>query len=92
MRDVYLYTVDDLQNTVNQNMDSRRRAAEQAEEIIDAQVEHFLIWLRSQGAQETIRDYRMQALNTRDEILQKALAQLKTAHLPTKLCNAWPIH
>ncbi|WKJ89734.1 glutamyl-tRNA reductase [Methylomonas montana] len=76
LRDVYLYTVDDLQNTVNQNMDSRRRAAEQAEEIIDTQVEHFLAWLRSQGAQETIRDYRTQAQLTRDEALQKALLQL----------------
>jgi glutamyl-tRNA reductase len=74
--DVYLYTVDDLQNTVNQNMDSRRRAAEQAEEIIDTQVEHFLQWLRSQGAQETIRDYRQQAQLTRDEALQKALQHL----------------
>lgn len=78
LRDVYLYTVDDLQNTVNQNMDSRRRAAEQAEEIIDTQVEHFLSWLRSQGAQETIRDYRVQAELTRDEVLQKALSQLSS--------------
>jgi len=76
LSDVYLYTVDDLQHTVNQNMDSRRRAAEQAEEIIDAQVEYFLAWLRSQGAQETIRDYRQQAELARDEALQKALAQL----------------
>jgi glutamyl-tRNA reductase len=78
LSDVYLYTVDDLQNTINQNMDSRRRAAEQAEEIIDTQVEHFLAWLRSQGAQETIRDYRNQAEMTRDEVLQKALAQLNS--------------
>ncbi len=76
LRDVYLYTVDDLQNTINQNMDSRRRAAEQAEEIIDTQVSHFLAWLRSQGAQETIRDFRTQAEIIRDEALQKALAQL----------------
>jgi glutamyl-tRNA reductase len=78
LRDVYLYTVDDLQNTVNQNMDSRRRAAEQAEEIIDTQVEHFLAWLRSQGAQETIRDFRTQAERTRDEALQRAQAQLNS--------------
>jgi len=76
LRDVYLYTVDDLQNTINENMDSRRRAAEQAEEIIDTQVEHFLAWLRSQGAQETIRDYRQQAELTRDAALRKAIAQL----------------
>lgn len=77
LRDVYLYTVDDLQNTINQNMDSRRRAAEQAEEIIDTQVQHFLAWLRSQSAQDVIRDFRLQAESTRDEALQKAMNQLK---------------
>lgn len=75
--DVFLYTVDDLRTTVDQNMDSRRRAAEQAEEIIDTQVEHFLAWLRSQGAFDTIRAYRSRAEQTRDEALQKALAQLQ---------------
>jgi glutamyl-tRNA reductase len=82
LRDAYLYTVDDLQNTVDQNMDSRRRAAEQAEEIIDTQVDHFLAWLRSQSAQTTIRDYRQQAEQCRDEALQKALALLKNGSTP----------
>lgn len=76
LRDVYLYTVDDLQNTINQNMDSRRKAAEQAEEIIDTQVEHFLSWMRSQGAQSVIKDYRLQAELTRDQALSNALSQL----------------
>nr|WP_305906353.1 glutamyl-tRNA reductase [Methylomarinum sp. Ch1-1]MDP4519032.1 glutamyl-tRNA reductase [Methylomarinum sp. Ch1-1] len=77
LNDVYLYSVDDLQNTINENMDSRRRAAEQAEEIIDTEVEHFLAWMRAQGAQTTIRDYRSQAELARDEVLQKALNQLR---------------
>ncbi len=80
--DVYLYTVDDLQNTIEQNMDSRRRAAEQAEEIIDTQVDHFLGWLRAQSAQTTIRDYRQQAEQSRDEVLQKALTLLKNGATP----------
>ena len=82
LRDVYLYTVDDLQNTIDQNMDSRRRAAEQAEEIIDTQVDHFLAWLRTQSVQTTIRDYRLQAEQTRDESLQKAFALLKNGSTP----------
>jgi len=82
LRDVYLYTVDDLQNTIDQNMDSRRRAAEQAEEIIDTQVDHFLAWLRVQSAQNTIRDYRLQAEQTRDHALQKALGLLKNGSTP----------
>jgi glutamyl-tRNA reductase len=76
LRDVYLYTVDDLQHTINQNIDSRKKAAEQAEEIIDTKVEHFLAWLRSQGAQETIKDYRLKAETIRDEALLKARGQL----------------
>ncbi len=76
LRDVYLYTVDDLQNTIDQNMDSRRKAAEQAEEIIDTQVEHFLAWMRSQGAQSVIKDYRQQAEQIRDQAILKALGQL----------------
>jgi glutamyl-tRNA reductase len=82
LRDVYLYTVDDLQNTVNENLDSRRQAAEQAEEIIDTQVEYFLAWLRSQGAQSTIKDFRRHAELTRDETLNKALAALKNGADP----------
>lgn len=77
LRDVYLYTVDDLQQTIDQNMNSRRQAAEQAEEIIDTQVDHFLTWLRAQSAQATIRDYRFSAEQMRDEALEKALASLK---------------
>ncbi len=85
LRDVYLYTVDDLQNTIDQNMDSRRRAAAQAEEIIDTQVDHFLAWLRAQSAQTVIRDYRLQAEQTRDEALQKAIGLLKNGGTPEEV-------
>jgi len=87
LSDVYLYTVDDLQNTIDQNMNSRRQAAEQAEEIIDTQVDYFLAWLRSQGAQSTIRDYRQLAEQTRDEALQKALILLKNGASPEEALN-----
>jgi glutamyl-tRNA reductase len=89
--DVYLYTVDDLQNTIDQNMNSRRQAAEQAEEIIDTQVEYFLAWLRSQGAQATIKDFRHKAEQTRDEMMQKALAQLKNGQSPEQTLQ-WLAH
>jgi len=87
LRDVYLYTVDDLQNTIDQNMDSRRKAAEQAEEIIDTQVEYFLSWMRSQGAQSMIKDYRFQAEQIRNESLSKALSQLKNGRDAEEVLN-----
>lgn len=87
LRDVYLYTVDDLQNTIDENMDSRRKAAKQAEEIIDAQVEYFLSWMRSQGAQTVIKDYRQQAELTRDAVLSKALRQLNNGRSAEEVLN-----
>ncbi|MCK4841336.1 MAG: glutamyl-tRNA reductase [Methylococcales bacterium] len=87
LSDVYLYTVDDLQHTIDQNMDSRREAAKQAEEIIDTQVEHFLSWMRSQGAQSVIKDYRQQAELTRDEALAKALKQLNNGQTSEDVLN-----
>ncbi len=87
LRDVYLYTVDDLQNTIDQNMNSRRLAAAQAEEIIDTQVDYFLAWLRVQGAQSTILDYRTQAELARDDALLKALALLKNGIPPEDVIN-----
>jgi len=87
LKDVYLYTVDDLQHTIDQNMDSRRKAAEQAEEIIDTQVEHFMSWMRSQGAQSVIKDYRQQAELTRDEVLAKALSQLNNGNSAEEVLN-----
>lgn len=85
--DVYLYTVDDLQNTINESLDSRRQAAQQAEEIIDTQVEHFLAWMRSQTAQATITEFRQQAEIHRDQALTKALSSLNNGSDPEQVLN-----
>jgi len=42
LEDVFLYTVDDLKDIVQGNMDSRRSAVQQAEVIIDAQVAYIV--------------------------------------------------
>ncbi len=77
LNDVYLYTVDDLRNTVEEGIRSRQEAAKQAEEIIDTEVDHFLAWMRSQGATMTLLDFRTQAEALRDEALNNALRALK---------------
>ena len=77
LSDVYLYTVDDLRNTVEEGIRSRQEAAKQAEEIIDTEVDHFLAWMRSQGATMTLLDFRTQAETLRDEALSNALRALK---------------
>jgi glutamyl-tRNA reductase len=80
--DVYLYTVDDLRDTVEENLKSRQEAAKKAEEIIDVEVAHFLAWLRAQGVSSTIRDFRDSAEAVRDESLAKALKALQRGRTP----------
>ena len=81
LRDVYLYTVDDLKNTIEENIRSRQEAAKQAEEIIDVEVVHFLNWLRAQDATSTIRELRAQAERLRDEALNRAMRGLNSGQL-----------
>ena len=72
LSDVYLYTVDDLQNVIELNLQSRKEAADQAEEIIDLEVGKFSSWLRSQGVVHTVRAFREKAELHRDDVLEKA--------------------
>jgi len=74
--DIYLYSVDDLQSVINENMETRLQAAEQAHEIIDVQVGQFLNWQRSLGAVDVIAQIRQHTQALSDEVLTKAKKQL----------------
>ncbi len=80
--DVYLYSVDDLQEIIDENLKSRQDAAKQAEEIIDTQVSHFMGWLRSLDAVGTIRDFRNHAEALRDDVIARAMQQLAKGDQP----------
>ena len=74
--DIYLYSVDDLQSVIEENMENRQQAALQAHDIIDVQVNHFLDWQRSLGAVDVIAQIRQHTQNISDEVLNKAKKQL----------------
>lgn len=76
MQDVYLYSVDDLKEIINEGMKSRQEAANQAEEIIDLEVLNFMNWLQSLEAVSLVRNYREDAENIRLDILDKAKRKL----------------
>ena len=82
IRDVYLYTVDDLRHTIEESLRSRQEAAKQAEEIIDVEVAHFLNWMRAQGATDTIRELRAHADSIREDALERALRGLRSGQSP----------
>lgn len=87
LEDIYLYTVDDLQEVIQENLKSRQDAARQAEEIIDVQVERFMGWLRAQDAVSSIREYRQQAEQQRDIVLNKARQMLANNKDPQKILD-----
>lgn len=76
LEDVYLYCVDDLHEIIDENLQSRREAAQQAEEIIDTQVEHFMAWIRTQDAVPVITAIRERAESESEQLLNKAKKQL----------------
>jgi glutamyl-tRNA reductase len=85
--DVYLYSVDDLQEIIQENLKSREDAAMQAHEIIDTHVTHFMGWLKSLDAVNSIRSLRENADNIRQEVLQKAEARLRNGDDPHEVAD-----
>ncbi|QCT21648.1 glutamyl-tRNA reductase [Jejubacter calystegiae] len=77
LANAYLYGVDDLQSIIQHNMAQRQAAAVQAETIVAQETGEFMGWLRAQSASATIREYRGQAEQVRDELTTKALAALQ---------------
>jgi glutamyl-tRNA reductase len=83
--DVYLYSVDDLREIIDEGLKSRQQAALQAEEIIDAEAARFMAWLRSLGAVSAIRSYRESVEQMREQELKKALRQLRRGAAPEEV-------
>jgi glutamyl-tRNA reductase len=74
--DIYLYTVDDLKNVVDENLRGRELAAEAALEIVNLEVAAFDLWLRTHQSADQIRQLRDGAELVKQQAMKKALAQL----------------
>lgn len=85
LSDVYLYTIDDLQDVIDESLRSRQAAAHQAEEIIAFHVDEFMAWMRSLDAAGLIQDYRQRAEALRDEVLARAQRQLDAGKPPAEV-------
>ncbi|MEO7323830.1 MAG: glutamyl-tRNA reductase [Dokdonella sp.] len=82
LEDVYLYTIDDLRQVIDENMRTRREAAREAEAMIELSVEHYMGWWRALDAHNPVIDLRRVAESNRDEILAKAQALLARGKSP----------
>ena len=87
LRDVYLYTVDDLKNVVTENMNIREQAAREAENIIDLQVVRFMRWMRSLEAEPSVKRFRQSLNELRQSELDKALDKLNKGQDASDVLN-----
>ena len=89
LANVYLYTVDDLEQVIEENRSSRREAALQAEAIIDLQVEHFMAWWQAQDRQDALKRIRAHGEQLRSQLLHRAREQLAQGKNPADVLEVF---
>lgn len=85
LRDVYLYSVDDLREIVDQNLRIRRDEARKADQIVADGVAEYLQEMRSLDAVDSVKEYRQLAEQFREQELQRALRALSRGDDPQQL-------
>ncbi|MFC0309245.1 glutamyl-tRNA reductase [Gallibacterium trehalosifermentans] len=77
LESVYHYSVDDLQNIIQHNIQQRENASLAAEAIITEECADFFLWLKLHQSSNLIKTYRQQAEQIRLELLDKAMLSLQ---------------
>ncbi len=77
LSEVYLYSVDDLQQVCDRNIELRRAEWPRAEKIIDEETKKFLSEMVHRGTGATIQRLREQANLTKEEELARLLNRLQ---------------
>lgn len=87
LRDVFLYTVDDLERAIEDNRAARRNAAEQAEAIIEVHASRFISALGQSDAAAPLRRLREHGQAAQAQALAKARAQLAAGRDPAEVLD-----
>ncbi len=87
LRDVFLYTVDDLERAIEDNRAARRNAAEQAEAIIEVHASRFISALGQRDAAAPLRRLREHGQAVQAQALAKARAQLAAGRDPAEVLD-----
>ena len=85
LRDVYLYSVDDLREIVDQNMRSRHKEARKADQLIAEGVRLYMEEVRSLASVDLVKDYRRMAEQLREMEMQRAMRCLARGDDPQQV-------
>ncbi|WP_298154756.1 glutamyl-tRNA reductase, partial [Metallibacterium sp.] len=82
LRDVFVYSIDDLRQVVDEGRRVREAAAEEAQTLIELQVERFCAWRKALAAHNPVQTLRQAAAQQRDEVLARAQAMIAHGKSP----------
>lgn len=85
LKDAYLYTVDDLERSVEDNRRNRREAAEAAEAIVELQVARFSETQAISHLTGPLRRLRAHGESAREDVLERARRQLAAGQDPEQV-------
>ena len=85
LKNVFLYTVDDLQAVVTENLESRKQAAVEAEKIVTERADDFMLWFRSLASVPTLRELRDRTRAIKDSELNNARRRLQAGDDPAEV-------
>ena len=85
--DVFLYTVDDLERSIEDNRRSRREAAQEAEAIVELQTARYVEALQASTRHAPLKRLRAHGERSRAEAVAKARAQLAAGRDPNEVLD-----
>lgn len=83
--DVYLYSIDDLQQVVDENQQQRVQAAESARVEVELAADNFMRWLYGLRAARSLENIRKRSHAHELELVQKAQKRLEAGHDPAEV-------
>lgn len=83
--DVFLYSVDDLQTVIEDNLHNRKQESSKAELIISARVDDFMRYLDHRRGVSTIQSFKQTLTDIAERENTRALRQIKRGEDPQKV-------
>ena len=78
LSDVYLYTVDDMQDVIQENLKLRQEAAKEAEDIVSLHAQKYFDWLNSLSSVSLLKSFRTQIETIKSEEIERAIKKLNS--------------
>ena len=85
LKNVFLYTVDDLQVVITENLESRKKAAAEAEKIVDERCGDFMNWYHTLASVPTLRELRDRTQSIKQVELEQARRRLLAGDDPAEV-------